>query len=650
MMQSPYPEIGLIRRNFEHPALASVRSALENRVLGEDYRLIEEAETNDQTQAITYLAGLIEEMVLYHAASGRSEPADLALAAVEKVMEFPRWDYFLEAGRIPMAIQRASRAVTAVSYAIEFLGDRVSRATRDRWLDAMITRGIEPNFVCLEGLRHPEQVVGWGFDPGCKHLERYPEQIHQDFSRWPWILYPTNLRAASMNGMLTGAVCVLRSRGRSADTDRWIEMAEHHFETFGDLFCADGSNDEGVSYSGYTALQVLEVAVHLQAIDGRDRSGVVNWPGYIRFLVGMHCPVAGNLSHVVNFGDCLTPASSEVVLWIAALYQSPIAQWVALNLSQALDAHALLRHDPDLEAEAPDEGPSLWKSDLDWIVGRTGHSSDDLVVALRSGGPFNHEHADRNSVIVKFGGEVLVVDPHRPPYMRTDPAWVMRTTLGHSAVLIDGRGHQYHDGSMGTNPSDAVARITNWNREGSIMTWSSDATQAYHLVNADVVSAIRSVLVITELPLVLIADRVAKKSVASKIQARFFVDNKDGNGRIEAADGRFKVNRPGAFLLGMSACDPAPVIRSARVESGPEMTDAYPYVEFESVESMTPFLLTVLVPVKTGSDAPVMAIDPVGDRPGQITVEGAGRKFTVIVDPAGNGPVFRVSSEGPGND
>jgi hypothetical protein len=646
MIQSPYPQIGLIRRNFEDPALVAVRSALESRDLEKEYRMLEEVETNDQMQAISILVDLIEEMAVFHAASGRPEPADLALAAVEKVMEFERWDYFREAGRIPMAIQRAGRVVTAVSYAIEFLGDRVSAATRDRWLDAVITRGIEPNFVCLEGLRHPEQVVGWGFEPGCGHLKRYPEQIDQDFSRWPWILYPTNLRAAPMNGMLTGAVCVLRWRGRSTETDRWVEMAEHHFETFGDLFLPDGSNDESVSYSGYTALQILEVAAHLQAIDGRERFGVVNWAGYIRFLVGMHCPVAGDGSHVVNFGDCLTPASNEVVLWIAALYQSSLAQWVAFNLTPKPDARALLRFDPGVEAKAPDVGPRLWKSDLDWIVGRAGHSDQDLLVAMRSGGPSNHEHADRNSVIVKFGGEVLVVDPHRPPYMRADPAWVMRTTLGHSALLIDGEGHQYHDGSMGTNPSDAVARITEWRREGPVLTWSSDATQAYRLANPDVTSAIRSVWVMTELPLVVIADRVVKDSVASKIQARFFVDNKDGNGRSEVQDGRFTVVRPGAFLVGQAASDPLPNERVGKVDAGPEMTETYPFVEFESGVSMNPVLLSVLAPVKTGSEAPVISIAPIGDRKWQVTAAGARGSVAVMVDLAGDEPVFSVSSDG----
>ena len=642
MIKSPYPDIETIRRNFNEPALATVRTALENRDFAQDYQLLDEMVINDQTLGIPKLANLIEEMAVYFAASGRPEAADVALAGVAKAMAFERWDYFMEAGKIPMAIQRAARLVTAVSYAIEFLGDRVTEEMRERWLDAMIEQGIEPSFVALQGMRYPEEVVGWGFDPKCLHLQRHPELIKQDFSRWPWLLYPTNLRAAPLNGMLTGAVCILRYRGRSEDTDRWVEMAEHHFGTFGALFYPDGSNDESISYSGYTGLQVVEAAAHLQVIDGKARYDVVNWEGYIRFLVGMNCPVQGNPAHVVNVGDCLIPANNELVLWIAALYQSSLAQWVGLNITQPPDARALLRYDPSIAPRAPEAGASLWKCDLDWIVGRTGSKADDLLVALRSGGPCNHEHADRNSIIVKCAGEVLVVDPHRPPYMWDDPAWVMRTTRGHSALLIDGQGHQYHDGSMGTNASNAVARITYQSDEVPWLTWSSDATPAYQLVNRDVTAVIRTVAMHTALPLVLIADRVAKATTPSKIQARYFINNQDGQGRGEAVQGHFTISRPGASLVGMAVSEAELTVRIARENAGPVMTEAYPFAAFETAESMTPGLLTVLVPIKAGDNKPEVAMVRIRELVWRITVITCAQQVSVVADLSAKEPVLRI--------
>ncbi len=71
---------------------------------------------------------------------------------------------------------------------------------------------------------------------------------------------------------------------------------------------------------------------------------------------------------------------------------------------------SLIWYDPTVIPEAPAENRVLNRLDLDWIIARTGYSMDDLVVAMRSGGPTNHEHADRNSVILKYAGEVLLAD------------------------------------------------------------------------------------------------------------------------------------------------------------------------------------------------------------------------------------------------
>ncbi|HKK18906.1 MAG TPA: hypothetical protein VJ952_09535 [Opitutales bacterium] len=43
-------------------------------------------------------------------------------------------------------------------------------------------------------------------------------------------------------------------------------------------------------------------------------------------------------------------------------------------------------------------------TDLDWVFCRTGWEPDDAALGFRSGGPANHEHADRNSFIFKIHG------------------------------------------------------------------------------------------------------------------------------------------------------------------------------------------------------------------------------------------------------
>ena len=205
-----------------------------------------------------------------------------------------------------------------------------------------------------------------------------------------------------------------------------------------------------------------------------------------------------------------------------------------------------------MPVEPPLDRPHLWHSDLDWIVGRTGFGLDDLMVAMRSGPPYNHEHADRNSIIVNCFGERLVADPMRPPYSFADPAWVMRLTSGHSAVLIDGEGHQYVDGREGTNSSQAHARIVRSGERATHLFWTSDATQAYQLLMPDVRSVTRTVVMLTTIPAVVVVDKVIKTSTPSRIQARFFGHNNDGNCSIVAEESGFTIVRPTALLGGYS--------------------------------------------------------------------------------------------------
>ena len=84
-------------------------------------------------------------------------------------------------------------------------------------------------------------------------------------------------------------------------------------------------------------------------------------------------------------------------------------------------------------------------------------------------------HAER-----KYG-QKLVTDPLRPPYGYADPAWPMRLTQGHSAVLVDGRGHEHHNGVEGTNASRSYARITTTEKIGLRSSWSILLDQNLHL-------------------------------------------------------------------------------------------------------------------------------------------------------------------------
>ena len=153
------------------------------------------------------------------------------------------------------------------------------------------------------------------------------------------------------------------------------------------------------------------------------------------------------------------------------------------------------------------------------MISRTGWTAQDSVLALRSGGPGNHEHADRNSVIFKAYGERLLHDPFRAAYMVQNPRWRLRLTEAHTAVLINGQGHQYHDGSEGTNASWAFARVIDYRTGPGWMVVTSDATDAYQLVNAQVTRVHRT-LVYLKPDVVIFSSAEPNKAVSSHCAQR----------------------------------------------------------------------------------------------------------------------------------
>lgn len=254
----------------------------------------------------------------------------------------------------------------------------------------------------------------------------------------------------------------------------------------------------------------------------------------------------------------------------------------------------------------------------------------------------NHEHADRNSILLKCFGEKLITDPMRPPYNFADPAWRMRLTEGHSALLIDGKGHQYVDGREGTNASQAKAEVIRSGVRQHYAFWTSDATQAYNLVNPDVASVTRTVLVLEQVPAAVVIDKVIKKNEPSRIQARFFAYNNDGKGSVTAEESGFTVVRPLALLGARSIANGKELYRSALLPIPEEQAKMHPYAE---VATETPqkesILVTVLLPFKGTSGTGTVQLKREGNTY-SAHIGDASRAVNVRVFDTGAVPEFEV--------
>jgi hypothetical protein len=618
-----------------HPIFADLRSQMDTIDRARERKFLKSGiRYNDHLYDIERVGTLAQRMALLYAYTGDKDAAKLATECVESLMKFPRWDYFLEGGKDVIGLQRAPNSALAVAVVVEALGDILPAAKADLWLRTMAERGIEPCFRATYGMRYPDRVKGWSMDTTSTYYEHRPLERGLDMSRWPIILNTINLKAVPASALALSALVYRNRFGDNADTRRWLEQAAYSVGTFADIYARDGSYNEGVSYSHYTTLHLI------QAIDALHRGGVadlrdlIDWNGYQKYLLEMTQPVRNDPTAIVNFGDAGGGASASVPFWISHHTRDGLARWFGENLAAARDIWSVLYYDTTVQSTPPSQCARLWHSSLDWMVARTGYGTDDLVVAMRSGPPFNHEHADRNSLIVKCFGERLVVDPYRPPYGWRDPSWKMRLTAGHSAVLIDGVGHQYVDGHEGTNASKASASIVRAGERKGCLYWTSDATPAYRLVIPDVEAVTRTVITLTDLRAVVVVDKVIKETTPSTIQARFYAFNSDSGASIAVHDNGFIIKRPFARLLGCSASPSGVLYTTAFPDIPAEISRRHPYADVSTGRPEKEVcLVTVLLPLSAAGS-------------GMATVDRESNVYTVNIHVDGRDALVRVWDTG----
>lgn len=613
---------GLRQRYFEEKEFADLRSGLEGVDRDERRRFLrEKVNLRDPLIDLAEVTDLAEKMAFLYLMTGDRDAAELAIEAMRALMRFPVWDFFLSGGEV-IGVQRSSAATVAVSVVSDWLGDAVEVEERRQWLTMMAEKGCEPCFRGLRDIRYPRRAGIWTFNEDTSFYEIRPGE-RTSMIRRPEITQRTNLRAVPASALAFGTLAWRAEFGEGPEVERWLEMCTQGIRVFGEIYEEDGSYDEATNYANYTTLHLVQAIELFRRAGFCDLSSLINWKGYIRFVLNMSMPTATDPDSVVNFGDSgsFPPTSGSlkenkrvpncraaVPFWIAREHGDGLAQWVGSRFGGDKDFWALIWHDSGVVPQAPEPGFQLWCGDLEWAVARTGWGAQDLVAALRSGPPANHEHADRNSIIFKAFGEVLVADPNRPPYSYSDPSWILRLTDGHSAVLVDGRGHDYHNGVEGTNASRAMARIVGRGEEAAGCWLRSDATQAYRLVDTEVKTVARTLCILPGQHALAVIDYLEKYRSKSTLEARFFAYNNDGEGMVEARENGFAIRRPGVVLRG-DAWSSAGVVASSELLPIPEEeARKHPYAALKTEASTELILLTVLRAGQDESDLPSIEV------------------------------------------
>ena len=617
-------EVSRLRRSYaENPLFAGLRDHLDrfDRVAERRY-LRETLQTNDHLVGLGHVARTAEEMAMTHLLTGDEDAAALAIECIRAIMRFPTWDFFVDDAGCTIGSQRAPSSIIAVTCVLDWLGARVTASERQHWLEAVATRGCASCHLGLEMIRDPRSGSGWFFDP-TSSITKTRSDTHTDGTRRAEITQTTNLRAVPAGGLALGAVLLARYGHPHAELATWLNSAIEGIRAFGHIYRRDGSYDEGVHYADYTGRSLMVGMTALHRAGVIDLRPIINWPGHVRFLLNLSLPTWENPHEVINISDNGWPrlpmvpphppeSRSALPFWIAREFRDPTAHWYGTHLAAGHNLWSLVFYDETMAAEAPAGGPRLWCPEIEWIVARAGYEPNDLVVSLRSGRGANHEHADRNSLIIKYHGEPLIVDPLRPPYSYADPAWMMRGTEGHSAVLVGGLGHHYHNGVEGTNATHARAHLVRQAEVPGRAWWLSDASHAYRLRDAFIRSVARGIVVFFDLPVVVVIDRVTRWRDTATVEARFFGDNWGDRCILGLIPDGFEIARPRAKAVAKVFGRHPLHLRTDLLPIPAERARLHPFVAITTPAVMATTLITVFSfpGTNAGGPAPVFAATP----------------------------------------
>lgn len=606
-------DLARIRANAAHPVLSE---------FWEDYRRAESRGAMDfQREALVYLV------------DGDGERLESAIEGLMEMVRRERWHEFQDADGTAVGFLRCAARTANVALVYDWLHGKLTQTQRVEVTTAIAEKGCQPLYTALLGMRDPGTVERWDFVP-----EVAATRTPIDMSRWPQILSKNNFRAVINGGLALGLFAV-RDDPRA---DAWEEMLADGILRFNELIKKDGSYDEAISYINYAMkFQMLAMEVY-QRKRGVDTFDTANFVGLIDFVLAMYLPTHGEPHGSVSFGDAGPSLESNTAFWVASKARDGVAQYLGMHHADHYWT-SLLYFDPTVIPEAPSGGFELIKTDLDWIIARTGHSVDDMVLAMRSGGPMNHEHADRNALQFKAFGEVLWPDPGKVTYDSASAEWALRTSLGHNMVLIDGHGIQYHQGEEGTNAGLSEARIVRSGMRQDVAFWASDATQGYRLVNPSVEAVTRTVIFCPAVPAVVVADKVVTDAPAL-VGARWHLHSPDGLGRLAVeAPQQALLMRPAAALHMRVGGTGSPAFAEGALVFE-ESAKRYAYVEGQlEAATSSVFLITVAVPVRTGESTPESFIKSVGVNRWEVEIRAAGGRFEVQWLDQGPLPEFEVT-------
>ena len=585
-----------IRATLARPEFAAFWKASEGADLGADERFLrDEIQMTNASADLARAGGILLRSSFVHALAPDPRHLRIARLALARIMEFRRWDWILEAGKDTVGVMRGPSICVSIILASDWLGDALTAAEQDGIVRRLGEDGGPSCHRAVLGETHHDKVIGWSVDPAATGLGPL------DVRRWPEILDRTNLRIIATAG-LAAVACFLR--GRHPDADQWCEESVASLRLFASRMPPDQSFPEYVGYWSYTFSFYCLALELLRRTRGIDERGLLDFPAMARYAAAMAAPTIGRAVDCINVGDSSAAASAVPLSWIGREFRDGTAQALvarpeSVTPQEATSCLTAIWFDAGVPASLAADIALDRQCAPGLVLSRSGWRREDSIVCLRSGGPTNHEHADRNSVIFMAHGERLLTDPLHASYWRRDPKWILRLTQAHTAVLIDGKGHVYLDDDAGTHSSPAAATLLDHRVGPDWMCATSDAADAYRRAGLPARRVVRTVVFLKP-EVLLFFDQVALDEPGS-VQIRFQAYNDDGQGKVRAAGKSFQIERPHASLSARFMSRSEVAASSGRLDL-PSDAGIYPFAEIDSAPSRNHAVLTVCTAAPTGAE------------------------------------------------
>lgn len=214
---------------------------------------------------------------------------------------------------------------------------------------------------------------------------------------------------------------------------------------------ANSGKTEGLGYTSYALENLVKFADALGRITGDNdlmdhpylRDELARWAIYF---------MAPGGKSLVNFSDAgYGPGFYITMNVLARRYGNGYAGWYLekTGLADSTSFESVVYGSGDLPVTSPDSWPEAGAFNIGWAALRSGWGDGDTLLAfLSSSSDLGHNHMDQNHFVLNTNGEWLIIDPGYQDYSPGPKHDVTYATIGHNAMLFDGKGQSVKGGGV----------------------------------------------------------------------------------------------------------------------------------------------------------------------------------------------------------